>query len=256
MKPDNNLKDLYKIPGKTVVTAHRGFSGLYPENTMMAFEKAVELGVDIVEFDVRLSSDGIPVILHDATLDRTTDGNGPVSSFNISELQKLNASYWNAGMRLDKPMFENIRIPLFEDVLKNISPKTFLNIQVYCGDTVEGREKIAGLYRKYSLYGRAFLMLTSFKEAEHYWQIDKKLDLCVGEDRGNLQRHKDFGLKFIQPRKVLVNRDFCEQISEMGLCANMFCSNSAEEAKIYIEMGMRGIMTDNPHLILNLSETD
>lgn len=247
------LKDLYKIPDKTVITAHRGLSGLYPENTMTAFEKAVETGVDIVEFDVRLSSDGVPVILHDATLDRTTDGKGPVSSLGISELQKLNASYWRGthdeGTRTEKPILENIRIPVFEDVLRNISGKVFLNIQVYCGDTGEGREKIAGLYKKYNLYGRAFLMLRTFSEAEFYRQIDKNLDICVGEDRGNLQRHKDFGLEFVQPRKPLVNKDFCEQISRLGLCANMFFANSAEEAGEYIEMGMKGIMTDNPHLM-------
>lgn len=249
------MKKLYKIPGKTVITAHRGMSGLYPENTMMAFEKAVEFGVDIVEFDVRLSSDGVPVILHDTTLDRTTDGSGPVSSYSISELQKLNASYWkgphNTGCRLEKPQFENIRIPIFEDVLKNISQKVFLNIQVYCGASAESKKEISALYKKYNLYGRAFLMLKSFEEAELYWQIDKNLDLCIGEDRGNLQRHKDFGVDYIQPTKNLVNKDFCEQIKRLELCANMFFANSADEAAEYIQMGMKGIMTDNPHLMLN-----
>ncbi|OGV51757.1 MAG: hypothetical protein A2017_10480 [Lentisphaerae bacterium GWF2_44_16] len=159
------MQNLYKIPGKTVITAHRGMSGLYPENTMMAFEKAVEFGVDIVEFDVRLSGDGVPVILHDAALDRTTDGSGPVSSFSISELRKLNASFWkgphNTGCR------------------------------------------------------------------------------------------KDFGVDYIQPTRNLVNKNFCEQINRLGLCANMFFANSADEAGEYIKMGMKGIMTDNPHLMPN-----
>ena len=58
--------------------AHRGFSGKYPENTMLAFRKALETGCDGIELDVHLSRDGVPVVIHDETLDRTTDASGPV----------------------------------------------------------------------------------------------------------------------------------------------------------------------------------
>ena len=61
-----------------VVVAHRGASSTRPENTLASFEEAIRLGARLVEFDVRLSLDGVPVVMHDATVDRTTDGTGPV----------------------------------------------------------------------------------------------------------------------------------------------------------------------------------
>jgi glycerophosphoryl diester phosphodiesterase len=72
--------------------AHRGFSGKYPENTLLAFRKALEAGADGIELDVQLTRDGEVVILHDETLDRTTDGSGPVGEHTLSQLRRLDAS--------------------------------------------------------------------------------------------------------------------------------------------------------------------
>jgi glycerophosphoryl diester phosphodiesterase len=71
------------------IVAHRGASSTYPENTLPAFEAAIELGAPFVEFDVRLSSDGVPVVIHDATLERTTVGTGPVHERSVAELGRL-----------------------------------------------------------------------------------------------------------------------------------------------------------------------
>ena len=80
---------------KTVsVVAHRGAMMLRPDNTLEAFQKAVEQGAHIVELDVRLSRDGIPFILHDATVDRTTNGTGEASKFTMAELQELDTGSW------------------------------------------------------------------------------------------------------------------------------------------------------------------
>lgn len=73
------------------VAAHRGWSSDYPENTMLAFEKAVEAGVDQLETDVRISKDGELVLIHDATVDRTTDGHGRVCDFTLAQLKELDA---------------------------------------------------------------------------------------------------------------------------------------------------------------------
>lgn len=134
-----------------VVSAHRGYSSRYPENTLLAFEKAVELGVDIVEFDVRESSDGELVIIHDAMLDRTTDGSGPVNSHSLVELKRLNAACWrgphDTGMRIDSPSSAE-RIPTLEEALSALSGKVGLNIQVYT-NRQDSLEAIIKLYLKY-----------------------------------------------------------------------------------------------------------
>ena len=73
------------------VAAHRGFCGKYPENTMLAFRKAIELGVDQIETDVRITKDDELVLIHDATLDRTTNGTGKVCDYTLAELKELDA---------------------------------------------------------------------------------------------------------------------------------------------------------------------
>ena len=79
---------------KSLVYAHRGFSGSYPENTMVAFEAARLAGADGIELDVQLTRDGIPVIMHDETVDRTTDGKGWLKDYSFAELQLLDAGSW------------------------------------------------------------------------------------------------------------------------------------------------------------------
>lgn len=74
-----------------MIVAHRGASSTHPENTIASFEEAIRLGVGIVEFDVRLSRDGVPIVMHDPAVDRTTDGTGLVSAFTAAELSALNA---------------------------------------------------------------------------------------------------------------------------------------------------------------------
>ena len=71
--------------------AHRGFSGMYPENTLLAFNEAIKINADLIEFDVRVSGDGVPVVIHDASVDRTTDGSGLVSELSVDELKHLDA---------------------------------------------------------------------------------------------------------------------------------------------------------------------
>src|SRR5438105_7019037 len=87
------------------VIGHRGACGLAPENTIASFREAAELGVRRVEFDVHLSADGIPVVIHDDTVNRTTSGRGAVASLNLAELQALDAGTWFA------PRFQGERVP-------------------------------------------------------------------------------------------------------------------------------------------------
>ncbi len=84
-------------PDARPVIAHRGASGQYPENTLLAFTKALEMGADAIELDVRLTTDGVPIVLHDPTLDRTTDGKGAVAGLTLAEVRRAVAG---AGERV------------------------------------------------------------------------------------------------------------------------------------------------------------
>jgi len=100
-----------------VVVAHRGLAPGFPENTLLAFRHALEQGVDFLEVDLRMTRDGVPVIIHDDTVDRTTDGQGEVETFTLAELKKLDAGI-HAG-----PEFAGTRIPTFEETLALVIPK-------------------------------------------------------------------------------------------------------------------------------------
>lgn len=93
------------------IVAHRGYSAIAPENTLAAFAAAIERGANAIEFDVRLSADGIPIIIHDATVERTTDGTGNVSDKTKAQLKQLDAGLWFSDR------FIGERIPTFSEAL-------------------------------------------------------------------------------------------------------------------------------------------
>ena len=110
--------------------AHRGFSGKYPENTLLAFQKALDEGVDGIELDVQLTSDGEVVIIHDEKVDRTTDGEGLVVSYTLEQLKKLDASYIYKGEMGFNPiptLREYFELVKDSPIVTNIELKTGIN---------------------------------------------------------------------------------------------------------------------------------
>ena len=118
------------IPRPAVI-AHRGGAGLRPENTMPAFRHAVALGVDVLEMDVRSTSDGVLVLMHDRTVDRTTNGTGPVDSFTFEQLRKLDAGHrWSPdGNRTFPFRGQGITVPTLEEVFAAF-PLVRMNIEI------------------------------------------------------------------------------------------------------------------------------
>lgn len=248
------LEKVYTNGKRPIITAHRGFSGKYPENTLAAFEAAYRLGVDIIEFDVRESQDGELLIMHDSSIDRTTNGSGQINELKFKYLRQLNASYWqgthDCGKRLKKPTCKNLQIPTLREVLEFCIGKDLgINIQVYV-DSPTALQKICSLYVEFYLYQKAFLMLATFKQAQAVKDINPQIEICVGEERNNLKRHKEFGSRIVQPWKDYVTPEFCREITKLELWANMFFSNTQKENEKYLSYGLQGIMTDLPDLLI------
>jgi glycerophosphoryl diester phosphodiesterase len=114
-----------------LVMAHRGGRGLWPENTLYAFEKAAELGVDVLEMDVHSTSDGVLVIMHDDTVDRTTNGSGPIHDYTLAELKELDAGYsWTNDEGETYPFRDQgITVPALEEIFYSF-PDRRLNIEI------------------------------------------------------------------------------------------------------------------------------
>ncbi|HHH81805.1 MAG TPA: glycerophosphodiester phosphodiesterase, partial [Chloroflexi bacterium] len=107
-----------------LMIAHRGASAYAPENTMAAFRLAEAMGADGIEFDVKLTADGVPIVMHDATLDRTTDGSGEVARRTLNEIRKLDAGSFF------EDSFAGEKVPTLAEVLETLGPDMLLNIEL------------------------------------------------------------------------------------------------------------------------------
>jgi glycerophosphoryl diester phosphodiesterase len=123
--------------------AHRGYSARYPENTLLAFEKAVEAGADMIELDVRLSQDGRLVVIHDERIDRTADGTGAVTDLSLAELRR-----YNFNNRMAE--FGFIEIPMLDEVIGWAGNRVMLNIEIKNGPVrnVGIEQKLADLLQE------------------------------------------------------------------------------------------------------------
>ncbi len=253
------LEQLFADDSRTVVTGHRGYSGAFPENTILAFEEAIRIGCHLIEFDLRGTSDDVPMVMHDETVDRTTDGSGAINDLSFADIKQLNASYWqgshNEGQRLGKPTHEAMQIPSFDEMLQEVKGRVCLNIQVY--DVRESvLKEICRLYKAYDLYKEAYLSMSTYADADLVRSFDKNIELCVLErqwkmDKQALDELKKYGCTYIQPTRADASEELCAYASELGLKASMFYSNSKEDSQTYLAMGMPGLLSDFPNLILN-----
>lgn len=116
--------DMEKSAHKPLIIAHRGASAHAPENTLPAFRLALEHGADGIELDVMLSQDQKLIVIHDVTLERTTNGTGKVPDFNADELRQLDAGLWFSEA------FQNTRLPLLEEVFEQLGGKLLINVEL------------------------------------------------------------------------------------------------------------------------------
>lgn len=141
------------VPAQPIIIAHRGAMGYAPENTISAFKLAIELGANALELDLRQTKDSIPVVLHDATVNRTTNGEGNVKYFNLKELQKLDAGSW-----FDKK-FKDEKIPSLQEVIDELNDSIILIIELKEGnETYPGvEERIVTLVKENEIESRTIL---------------------------------------------------------------------------------------------------
>ena len=247
-----NIKDLYKDPEKIVVTAHRGFSGRYPENTILAFKKAFETGADLIEFDLRLTRDGVPIVSHDATLKRIYNEDIKIASLTFRELKERGSKVASVGLAASVPSFREV-LDFFAG-LKGGPKARGMNIQIK--ETDESLLKqVYTMFKEYKLYDNAYFTVSTFETAARIKELDSRIEICILErkkeyDDDLLIRMKNFGCTFIQPHRQDITIDFVEKIKSMGFLANLYYSNTDEDNKLFISYGIQGILTDYPDVLI------
>ncbi len=143
-------------------SAHRGVTALAPENTLPAIQKAMDLGYDYVEFDVCYTKDGVPVLLHDGTLFRTTNGLGPVSAYNLADLKKLDAGSWY------KSEFKGAQIPTVEEALQLMQGK----IKLYLDEKQPPRPELIRLLKQYNFFPDHIVVVHAGKNMPEFLKLE------------------------------------------------------------------------------------
>ena len=215
-----------------LIIGHRGARGLEPENTLRALRRGIECA-DLVEVDLRLTRDGIPVAIHDATLDRTTDGTGPVQDYTVEELKRLDAG-------------EGETIPTLREVLDLVCDRgTGLVVEI----KEPGTEAIIASMLMDQMPDR--LILVSF----HPESVERAKKLLPGVQTG-LIYSKEIGdpiglarqaqADIILPRWDRVSREVVEQAQEAGLLVFLWTLNTQEKFREAARLGVDGFATDDP----------
>ena len=248
------LPCFYEHPEYFMITAHRGASYEFPENTLLAMQKALEAGADMIEFDLRGTKENIPVLLHDKTIDRTSNGTGTPEEHSLSELKKLNFSWYLQGERRSSPLCDKLEIPTFEEILAEFAHKICMNIQVYARND-ETLQNICALFKKYDMYDYGYMTLGA-NNIEKVRAIDPEIEICA--TRGWKERTEPQILhickeqdhcRFVQPIKEYSDENTFELIRKLEMRSNVFCCDDPQEMLELKAKGADGILTNKAHLM-------
>ncbi|MCR5416549.1 MAG: glycerophosphodiester phosphodiesterase [Pseudobutyrivibrio sp.] len=238
---------------RPVVWAHRGASGYLPENTLEAFQKAVDMGADGIELDIHKTKDGQLVVIHDEKIDRTSDGTGYVKDYTLEELRRYN---YNATM---PDSCSHANIPTMREVFELIKPtKLSINIEIKTGIVFyEGiEEDIVALTKEYDMEDRVIYSSFNHYSIMKIKEIDPEAKTGFLYMDGTLdmpeygQKH---GVNALHPALYNVQYpNYVEDCHNRGLAINTWTVNSKKYMKMACDMGLDGIITNYPDVALEI----
>jgi glycerophosphoryl diester phosphodiesterase len=248
-----------KTARKVSLIAHRGASGLAPENTLPAVKKALDTSADFIEIDVHQTKDGEVVVIHDPTVDRTTNGTGRVADLTLAELKKL-----DAGIKHDSS-FAGTRIPTLAQVLRAVKGKKKLLIELKKGeeDYYQGlEENTLRIIREHR--AETWCVLQSFHDPilERIWKADFVIQthkLMVGKipflpifidyelKFGNFDRYSE--ATAINIHRYFASKAFIKLLHNQGFKTFIWTEDKPQNIQRLYELGADGVMTNHPELV-------
>ncbi len=246
--PPNREIQMRDNQRKIVIYGHRGAKKYAPENTIAAFQKALEMGADGFELDTMLSADNVPVVIHDNSLARTTNAIGHVNKKTVMELKSLDAGSWFSDLYKDE------RIPLLEEVLEKFGEQAHINIELKNFENPFNQltDKVCCLIKQYDL--RESILFSSFIPF-NLLRIkkripDAKVALLIEPDfLGKLLSSSPlrfFSPDFIHPHYSVCTEHFIMKQHAMGRFINAWTVNEISTLETMISYGVDGIITDDP----------
>lgn len=226
--------------------AHRGYSGKFDENTMLAFRKALEYKADGIETDVQLSKDNIPVIIHDETLDRTTDGKGYVKEYTLSELKRFRTK-------------NGEEIPTLKELLQFVAESNLKVLNLELKNSIlpyEGlEEKVLELIYNYNLKEKIIISSFNHLSLVMIRELDKEIKLGALTDStlANVPKYlNDISVDCYHPCfPSILNNDYMKEIREAGIIVNPYTVNEEEHMKMVIKAKPNSIITNEVEKLYN-----
>lgn len=233
---------------------HRGFCALYPENTLLSFEKAIELGVDAVEFDVWLSKDKVPVLMHDGNPVRTCGVNSHLRKMTLAEIKQLDPCYEE---KFGEQFKGKVQVPTLRELLelvkaKKPSLKLGVEIKEYTEENVDltvAMLKEFGMFEQcwfYAFNGRIIRYLKENYGARTMGYPDFQMAEFDGYDA-----YDEIGLSL-----KIVTSEVCDIFLKKGLPVHMYCADNEADVRLFMEKGADLITANDPRALLKIVQSE
>ncbi|MFT4232543.1 MAG: glycerophosphodiester phosphodiesterase family protein [Leucobacter sp.] len=232
--------------GPVGIISHRGAAAVAPENTLAAMSVAIDQDVEFVETDVRLTSDGVPILMHDPELDRTTSGSGPVSERTFAEIRSLDAGSWFS------PDFVGEPVPTLEEFLDLLAPSTTRALIELKGEwTPEQMEVVIDLLRSRYMVNRVALEsfeLPTLEELQRIAPEFARVLLTREWDEGTVQEAVALQVSAVGARTRLYEArpELLERLRAAGIGALVYTLNTEKRWEEAQERGVDLVITDDP----------
>ncbi|WP_257347964.1 glycerophosphodiester phosphodiesterase [Pseudalkalibacillus decolorationis] len=238
----------------TYIFAHRGASKYTPENTMASFQKALELKADGIELDVQLSKDKIPVVIHDETLKRTTNGKGFVSEHSYNELRRLDAGSWYSHQ------YKEEKISSLEEILIWLKP-THLQLNIEFKNTVlpyyNMERLVYDLVMKYDLKKRAIYSSFNHYSLRELQRIDRGNEVAPLYSSGLYEPWnyvRKLNTKSAHPHWRTVNTNILKNFAKHGIKIRSYTINDPKKMQWFFDQHVEAIITDVPDIARSVLE--
>lgn len=233
------------------ITAHRGFSSKAPENTLPAFQAAIDSMSDYVEFDVQLTQDGEMIILHDSNLSRTCGVNKFIWNETFEKVRNLDAGGWFSKE------YANTQIPTLEEAISLCKGKIFMNIEIKSNSHFKDlEEKVVGLVQQYGIQKQCVIQSTDYTTLKKVKKLDSSITtgLILMGAYGEFEESSN--IDFFSIRSTFVNRNMVESAHKNGKAVYAWTVNTKNEIRRMRVLKVDNIITDRPILARELLYQD
>jgi glycerophosphoryl diester phosphodiesterase len=241
------------------VIAHRGYAARYPENTLVAFDAALQGGADAIETDVRLTADGFAVLLHDDTVDRTTNGRGRVNALAVREIERLDAGGWFA------PAHRNQRVPVLETLLARYGERTVLNLELKpdpsagVAHAIALANEVVRLVHKFRV--EPGVVVSSFDHGllAHVKRVAPAVPVALLYERlppweTVLAEAASLQARWVAPAAGWLLRHGLDALGQGGMAVVPYTVDDAPNMRRLLAAGVRGLFTNEVELLRDMLE--